>query len=74
MDTLHVGVFNVVSRHCGDVESHSAGKLTHQLTLEIFPALVLLPTVNENLILLKSNITKHHNLDYITYLLAQFQH
>lgn len=51
MDTLQVGVPNVISRHGSDIKSDGTGELTHQLALEIFPALILLPTMDEDLVL-----------------------
>lgn len=51
MDTLQWGVPDVISRYGSGIKSDSTGELTHQVALEIFPALILLPTVDKHLVL-----------------------
>lgn len=52
-DTLEARVPDVVPRHGGGIEPHGTGELAHQLVLEVLSALILLSSVNEDLVLLE---------------------
>lgn len=50
-DTLKWRVLDIVPWHGGRVEARSAGELAHQMVLEVLSALILLTTVDKDLIL-----------------------
>lgn len=50
-DTLAWGVLHVITRGRGGVHLLRIGELAHQLHLEIFSPLVLLPSVDEHFVL-----------------------
>lgn len=57
-DTLAWGVLHVVPRGGGGVHLLRVGELAHQLHLEVFPPLVLLPPVDEHFVLQRKDTSQ----------------
>lgn len=55
-DTLAWGVLHIISRRRGCVHLLRVGELAHQLHLEIFSSLILLPSVDEHFVLQRKDI------------------
>jgi len=52
-------VLDVISWHGGCVEAHRAGKLAHQLVLEVLPALIFFTSVDKHPVLRKREMNMY---------------
>lgn len=58
-DTLQWRVLDVIPGHGGRVKAHRAGKLAHQMVLEILSALILFTSVDKHLVLKQEENNKN---------------